>query len=182
MFIVIEGVDRIGKSTQCKMLAERLPNVFLMSSPDRTLHTGRLIDAFLRKEINLAPDVIQLLFAANRREQQATIRAKLDEGKIVVCDRYIYSAIAYGVATGLDPKWCKKIDSALIEPDIVFYLWATDKHIATRQQDGERYSNIDTQIAVSKNFDQLIKKNWRMICAEMDRETIHEKIISYIDP
>lgn len=180
-FIVIEGVDGVGKTTQCKLLANLLPNAYLVSCPDRTLHTGKLIDAYLKKKINLPPDVAQLLFAANRREQQATIRTKLDEDKTVICDRYIYSAIAYGVAIGLSAAWCKKIDESLIEPDIVFYLWTTDDQIRERAGDGERYDDTAIQLAVSKNFDHQITSNWIMVCAQPSISDVHEKIVSCID-
>lgn len=182
IFVVIEGVDGIGKSTQCRMLADRYPNSYLLSSPDRTLHTGKLINQYLKKEITLSPKTAQLLFAANRQEQQAIIRAKLDEGKMVICDRYIYSAFAYGVAIGLKPNWCKKIDDGLIEPDIVFYLWATDKFIENRIGDDERYDDKNIQLAVSKNFDYQISNNWLMICGHTgDANLIHEKIVSILD-
>ena len=62
--IVFEGVDRCGKSTQTKMLAEALPNAKLMRFPDRTTATGKIVDAYL-KIFELDDKAVHLLFSAN---------------------------------------------------------------------------------------------------------------------
>lgn len=98
--IVIEGVDRSGKSTQCKNLVQSLEKMNIKSKlitfPDRTTSTGKLIDEYLRnKECNLSDEAIHLLFTANRWENLDKMKALLFEGVTLVVDRYSYSGIVF---------------------------------------------------------------------------------------
>lgn len=102
-FIVIEGVDRSGKSTQCKKLVEKLKNMNipaqLMCFPDRTTKTGKLIDEYLKNEnCNLNDQTIHLLFSANRWENVEKIKSLLFQGTTLIVDRYSYSGIVFSTA------------------------------------------------------------------------------------
>lgn len=98
--IVIEGVDRSGKSTQCKKLVQSLQNMniksHLMSFPDRTTSTGKLIDEYLKnKNCKLNDQAIHLLFTANRWENLEKMKSMLYDGITLVVDRYSYSGIVF---------------------------------------------------------------------------------------
>ena len=96
-FVVFEGVDRAGKSTQCKLLAEGLRKrgreATLINFPDRTTGVGQLIDKYLRKEVELDDRAVHLMFSANRWEAAQSIKDMLESGVDVVCDRYAFSAV-----------------------------------------------------------------------------------------
>lgn len=70
--IVVEGLDRSGKSTQCQRLVETLlatgSPAKLLKFPDRTTHIGQMINAYLTSNTELSDHVIHLLFSANRWE------------------------------------------------------------------------------------------------------------------
>src|SRR5205809_4314606 len=104
-FIVLEGLDHSGKTTQCKCLVERLTKegykVESMRFPDRTTPIGKLIDTHLKSDVELSDEAIHLLFSANRWELHKIIMDKLSEGITIICDRYAYSGWAYGAAKGL---------------------------------------------------------------------------------
>ena len=89
-FVVFEGVDRAGKSTQCKLLAEGLRKrgreATLINFPDRTTGVGQLIDKYLRKEVELDDRAVHLMFSANRWEAAQSIKDMLESGVDVVCD------------------------------------------------------------------------------------------------
>jgi dTMP kinase len=72
--IVIEGVDRSGKSTQCKKLVDSLKamsvNADLVRFPDRSTHIGGLIDKYLKQKSHLCDEAIHLMFTANRWEKK----------------------------------------------------------------------------------------------------------------
>lgn len=98
--IVIEGVDRSGKSTQCKKLVKSLEKLNikskLISFPDRSTSTGKLIDEYLRnKECKLNDQVIHLLFSANRWENVEKMKSLLNNGVTLIVDRYSYSGIVF---------------------------------------------------------------------------------------
>ena len=103
-FVLLEGVDRCGKTTQCKTLVERLLTAgiaaTLMRFPDRTTSTGVIINDYLTQSTSnsLGDHAIHLLFSANRWESASTIAQHLRDGTTVVCDRYVYSGVAFSAS------------------------------------------------------------------------------------
>jgi dTMP kinase len=83
---------------------------------------------------------MQLLYVANRYEMKPTLEGWLREGRIVLCDRYVASSIAYGEAQGLDAEWLTDIQKYLPQPDITFLLDIAPEVSATRKTaDRDRY-------------------------------------------
>ena len=125
VFILFEGIDRCGKSTQCSMLSDYLSSKYkseLIRFPDRTSSIGQLINSYLSSATNLNDQTIHLLFSANRWEAAKDIEAKLNSGCNLICDRYAYSGVAFSAAKGLDLEWCKSCDGGLPAPDVIIYL------------------------------------------------------------
>ena len=83
---------------------------------------GSEISKALHGERDYAPDVMQLIYVANRYEKRGEMRQALDAGTILVCDRYLASSIAYGEAQGLDPGWLRDIQRFLPQPDLTILL------------------------------------------------------------
>ena len=107
MFIVLEGVDGSGKSTQIanlqRMFAERgISTEYLHFPRFDAPYFGDLIARFLRGELGsieqVDPYVVALLYAEDRRDAAKMIRGWIAEGKVVICDRYVYSNIGYQCA------------------------------------------------------------------------------------
>jgi dTMP kinase len=106
-FFVIEGLDGSGKSTQLKLLREYLQ---IKSIPFKYLHFprleegiyGKLIARFLRGEMGandqVDPYLVALIFAGDRTEAAPLIREWMDQGYLVIVDRYVYSNIAFQCA------------------------------------------------------------------------------------
>jgi len=101
-FLVFEGVDRSGKSTQVKRLVEKLNNksidAELLRFPDRTTATGKIINTYLQNGVELDDKAIHLLFSANRWEASKTIKDKLEKGVTLIVDRYAYSGVCFTAA------------------------------------------------------------------------------------
>ncbi|CAR21909.1 bifunctional thymidylate/uridylate kinase [Lachancea thermotolerans CBS 6340] len=154
--ILIEGLDRTGKSTQAGKLTERLgPDSQLIKFPDRSTKIGGLINQYLTDPSFLLPDqAIHLLFSANRWEVAEEIKALLLEGRNVVLDRYVYSGVAYSAAKGvpgMDLRWCLQSDVGLLKPDLTLFL--TNQGSELRQGFGdERYENSAFQQKVREQF------------------------------
>ncbi|KAG5220633.1 Thymidylate kinase [Salix suchowensis] len=103
-FIVVEGLDRSGKTTQCAALHERLVEsgvvAELIKFPDRTTVIGQMIDSYLKSQSDMDDHLIHLLFSANRWELASSIERQLREGTSIVCDRYAFSGIAFSASKG----------------------------------------------------------------------------------
>ncbi|MCJ7732830.1 dTMP kinase [Candidatus Bathyarchaeota archaeon] len=125
-FIVFEGVDGGGKSTQIKMLSEFFKEV----GYDVELHMepthesiGSLLWTYMRsKNRSFNPETEALLFAADRIEHGKTIQRALDEGKVIISDRYLHSSLAYQGAAGVDVEWMKSLNRHALKPDLVILL------------------------------------------------------------
>jgi dTMP kinase len=169
LFIVFEGCDRSGKSTQCKLLSDRLASIS-RRFPDRTSTIGKLINTYLStpaSDAHVLNDAsIHLLFSANRWEARESLLKQLADGQTgrdhvvlnpaVICDRYAYSGVAFSAAKGLDLDWCKAGDVGLPRPDLVLYFDIEPLVAAQRGDYEERYENVEFQIIVRENFLRLV--------------------------
>ena len=124
--IAFEGLDQSGKQTQAERLREALVarglRVEFLSFPDYATPIGIEIGRALSGERDFEADVMQLLYVANRYEFRPRIRAAIDDGAIIVCDRYLASSIAYGEAQGLDPEWLTALQIHLPQPSLTIVL------------------------------------------------------------
>ena len=178
-FILLEGLDRSGKTTQTKLLAQHLnsqpqptttnpatttttttlppPACLLLRFPDRTTPIGVMLDSYLRNPHTTLDDrAVHLLFAANRFESATPITAHLTHGTHLVVDRYSYSGAAYTAAKGYDLQWCMTVERGLPAPDAVIFLSLAAEEAAGRGGWGEeRYEKAEVQAAVRKQFDVL---------------------------
>lgn len=185
-FIVIEGIDGAGSSTQTARLVEHLRaagrNVLAtkeptagpagglirlaldrrLRGPNRDYHDGATVvahdDAF---------DVraLALLFAADRMDHvHAVIEPALEQGRWVVCDRYVLSSLAYqGVELGID--WVAEINRAAKPPDLTVYLDVpvadTQERMKSSRLTAERYESPDEQRVVREGYQQAMEEYHR---------------------
>ncbi|KAJ3441098.1 thymidylate kinase [Anaeramoeba flamelloides] len=174
-FIVFEGLDRSGKTTQTELLKKRLfeekEQASLFKFPNRKSETGKLINNFLQKKTPLEGHAIHLLYSANRWEEKDNLLSKLNNGITVVSDRYAYSGVAYTSAKGIDIDWCKKSDSGLPKPDLVIWLEIPFEIAEKRGDYGEEiYETKEFQMKAKKMFDKLHDSNWISIDASLPIE------------
>ncbi|CAI6295360.1 unnamed protein product [Periconia digitata] len=162
--IVLEGLDRAGKSTQCQLLVDRLREagsaVEYMRFPDRTTPIGQMINGYLSGQSEQEDHVIHLLFSANRWEAAAKIQSLIAAGTTVVIDRYYYSGCVYSAAKhnpSLPLAWCRHPDVGLPRPDLCLFLDITAEAAAKRGGFGtEKYEKKEMQDRVRSLFDVLI--------------------------
>lgn len=144
MLIAFEGLDQSGKETQARALGARLRTagyaVHPVSFPDYATSIGQEIRRALAGEREYGPEVMQLLYVANRFEYKARLEAWLATGAIVICDRYRASSLAYGEAQGLDPVWLNDIQRYLPVPTLTVLLdIAPDTATRRKAADRDRY-------------------------------------------
>ncbi|XP_041913126.1 thymidylate kinase [Alosa sapidissima] len=183
--IVLEGVDKAGKTTQCKKLVQALQQsgrpAEMMRFPDRTTKIGQLISSYLERKSNLEDHTVHLLFSANRWELVPEIKEKLEQGISLVVDRYAFSGVAFTSAKpGFSLDWCKSPDVGLPKPDLVMFLKLSPSEAEGRGEFGtERYETTVFQRTVQSRFEQLMKDhsvNWQVIDAARTIEDVHTDI------
>lgn len=189
LFIVFEGIDRCGKTTQSRLLAERLRGTLHMSVeqmnfPDRSSSIGKLLDGYLKQSAELDDHAVHLLFSANRWERRGAIENLLAAGTSIVCDRYAFSGVAFSSAKGLDMEWCKACDRGLPVPDVVFYMDIPLDRAAARGEFGkERYERSEFLHKVDGRFRDLRSGGeayWNIVDADRTVEEIHEDLFGRI--
>jgi len=191
LFILFEGVDRVGKSTQVQNLVNHLntkKDVIVngakpMRFPDRTTPIGAIINQYLQNATQMDDNALHLLFASNRWEAKDSIYNLLNNGTSIVVDRYSYSGVAYSAAKGIDFDWCFACEKGLPKPDIVFYL-SMDCEDATKRGDfgGERYEKLDFQKKIKDIYEtKLINQSWRIINANRPIQEVSDEIKQIID-
>src|SRR5207237_1463361 len=96
MFITLEGIEGSGKTTQLRKLAERIPNVLVTKEPGGTPTADRIRAILLDTREKIDPVAELFLFAASRRQHVTeVIRPALDDGRVVLCDRFTDATLAY---------------------------------------------------------------------------------------
>ena len=163
-FIVLEGIDGAGKSTQAAMIESCFRKsgtaIYLTSEPSQFL-LGGLIRSRLLGEWQSTPDCLQLLYAADRAEHlEKEILLRLKGGINVVCDRYFLSSLAYG-AIDRDLDWLLCLNRQFLMPDLTLLLdidaqTAADR-IAANGKSIELFEKTEILERVRKNYDAAIK-------------------------
>ncbi len=124
--IVFEGLDGAGLRTQATLLEvylkEKKYRTLLTSEPTNGL-IGGLIRSRLQGEIKLSNRTLQLLFSADRAQHvEEVIQPAINSNKIVICDRYIFSNLAYGYASKLNYRWLRQLNLSFRLPDLGILL------------------------------------------------------------
>jgi len=174
-FIVLEGIEASGKTTQVKKLGEKIPNAILTKNPT----DNNAIGVFIRNKVlagkaNIPPAAYQYLFAADREIQQADIIDLLRKGNTVISDRYLWSSVAYGIADRQDMDYKDWNNITLVAysalsmyhqfllPDLTVYLdipiEESLKRIKGSKKHSEIYDNHKMNIKIEKGYKWLIKK------------------------
>jgi dTMP kinase len=168
MFIVLEGVDGSGKSTQIAKLREMfaqkgIESEYLHFPRFDAPYFGDMIARFLRGELGsieqVDPYVVALLYAGDRKDAATMIRQCLAEGKVVICDRYVYSNVGYQCAKLSDEaareelrKWILGLEyeyNAIPKPDVSLFLDVpfafTERKLLQEQREGDDRAYLNGQ-------------------------------------
>ena len=171
-FIVFEGTEGSGKTAQAILLEKWLRkskyNVVRTREPTHS-NIGSLINQVLEGKIEAAEEAIPLLFAADRANHtKRLIEPALREGGIVLCDRYVFSSLAYqsqGMKTSFRKKWLKEINKYALKPDIVFFLDIDPEKGLKRLKRNERihddkfFEDLETQKRIREAYHSIFNLN-----------------------
>ncbi|MBR4013469.1 MAG: dTMP kinase [Clostridia bacterium] len=178
-FIVFEGIDGSGKTTQARMLVEYLESVgrrVVLTAEPTSLPSGRALREALSGKVKKSECQMAVMFVDDRIAhsicESEGIRALIDGGVDVICDRYYYSTLAYqGQST--DYEWVKSMNLRCPEiqhPDVCIYIDILPEQslerIAKGRDSVEIYENMETLTKVREQFLSVIHdlENEENIC------------------
>jgi len=187
MIIVIEGIDQAGKSTQSRLLSNALRrkkiNSKILSFPDYTTSIGKQIDQYLHGKINLIPQTIHCLLAANRWEKFLQIQKLNKKNSILIMNRYYQSNLVYGLTNGLPITWLENLDKGLPKPDLVIVLdLPTNESFVRKKTNRDKFEkNKEFEKKVTMNYRKLAKKyKWKIIDGSGTKSEVHSRIMQVI--
>ena len=190
MLIAFEGLDQSGKETQARQLRTRLQAehrvVRALSFPDYDTAIGEEIRQALAGHREYGPEVMQLLYVANRFEHKARLEHWLGAGDCIVCDRYRASSIAYGEAQGLDPDWLSSIQRHLPAATITVLLDIAPTTAAERKRSHrdryERDMALLGRVRESYRRQAAGDSHWVVIDAEQSTQAVAAAVAAAILP
>ena len=185
--IAFEGLDQSGKQTQAELLRdywrERGRKARLVSFPDYGTSIGEEIARALSNERDYGPDVMQLLYIANRYEKKPDLQRWLDGGLMLVSDRYTASSVAYGEAFGLDPVWLTDMQKFLPPASLTILLdIAPDTAVTRKSVDRDRYErDLAMQARVRDSYQRQAQvQQWVVLDGERSKEAIAADVVSAV--
>ena len=198
-FITVEGTDGAGKTTQIKMLVEKLTSkgldVIVTREPGGTNIGEKIREIILDKE-NKEMDCITeaFLYAASRSQHvREKIIPYVEEGKVVICDRFVDSSIVYqGYARGIPIEFIEYINkyaSGEIVPDLTLFFdiepdFGIKRKKAGQDLDRIEKENMDFHRAVHEGYKKLCRENperIKRIDALKTIEEVHKEVILAVE-
>jgi dTMP kinase len=185
-FICVEGLDGCGKTTQTKLLVSRLKesyNAVYTAEPTKG-KIGRFIKDYCLDADDRGSSVVEaLLFAADRFEHVLTeITPAVEEGKLVVSDRYVYSSLAYQGSTGLDLDWIRKINEHAVRPDLALLIDVEPETVIHRLKPKRSVmENLETQHRVREVYLKFVEKGALVLVdGNASREIVADEILQTV--
>jgi dTMP kinase len=188
LLIAFEGLDQSGKQTQAEgvkaHLVARGRECHLLSFPDYATPIGSEISKALHGEREYGPDVMQLMYVANRYEKRIEMERALESGLVLVCDRYLASSIAYGEAQRLDASWLRDMQRYLPRPDLTILLDIAPETAVTRKAAGrDRYErDLALLSRVRQSYQrQAAHDGWVHLNGERPRDAVSADVVSAVE-
>jgi dTMP kinase len=185
--IAFEGLDQSGKQTQAELLRDHLKadgrKSRLVSFPDYGTSIGEELARALQGEREYQPDVMQLLYIANRYERKPDLLRWLEGGLILVCDRYMASSVSYGEAQGLDPAWLVEMQKFLPAPALTIMLdIAPETAVQRKSVDRDRYErDLAMQGRVRESYRrQAAANSWVVLDGEQPKDAIAAEVFKAV--
>ena len=192
LFVTFEGIDRSGKTTQARLLGEAHGTVALgVREPGGTPAGERVRDLLKDASVPLGPEAEALLFAAARAELvERVIRPALEDGRVVVSDRFLDSSLAYqGDARGLgidEVEAINRFATGGLVPDLTFLLELDAETAARRAGERDRFEDEGAalQRAVLEAYERLVAADparWRRVDATRSPEQVHADVLAEVE-
>ncbi|MEM4190035.1 MAG: dTMP kinase [Candidatus Caldarchaeum sp.] len=184
IYIAVEGIDGVGKTTQSKRLVKLLRSKgveTVLTGEPTSMFVGRLIRKGLRTGAKFSEEVMALLFAADRlMHAEKVVRPAVKKGLTVVSDRSVVSSLAYQSVSTHRRKWVKTINRFAEKPDVVVYIrLKPEKALKRISKDSvQRYEKLGFLRAVDREYRSVLRRGWRVVWVNGDGtvEEVGERI------
>lgn len=161
-FIVFEGIDGSGTTTQIKRLSESNPELYFQTAEPTSLPTGKFLRQMLKGDFSVDEKTNAFLFAADRCEHiygKEGIINQINNGKIVVSDRYFFSSLAYqSISCGEEVP--AMVNSLFPLPEYLFYFQIDAEtalqRVNTRNGQKEIYEKLEIQKKIAEEYEKVI--------------------------
>ncbi|PIT90299.1 MAG: hypothetical protein COU22_02965 [Candidatus Komeilibacteria bacterium CG10_big_fil_rev_8_21_14_0_10_41_13] len=188
LFIVLYGINNLGKSTQVERLTEALVNSGLKAEnikyPIYDLSpTGPQINEILRsgKQQAISEEEFQALYIKNRLDYQPQLCQKLDQGINIIAEDYIGTGLAWGWAKGADLEKMIEANKGLLKPDIEILLDG-ERFLEAKEEKHQHESNDQlTNLCRQKHLDLAVRFGWSVVNANQEIEEVHKDILKIIE-
>jgi dTMP kinase len=192
VFVTFEGIDRSGKTTQARLLADALGDeALLVREPGGTPAAERIRELVKEPGVTLSPIAETLLFGAARAELiERVLKPALDDGRTVISDRYIDSTVAYqGGARGLGIERVEQLNDWIaggLWPDVTFLLDVPPGVASGRGGEPDRFEQegAELQRAVAAAYDRLAERHpdrYVRIDASRLPQEVHEQVLAEVE-
>jgi dTMP kinase len=185
--IVIEGIDKSGKTTQSELLTKILAakgiDCIRINFPDYSTPIGTEIKAFLHGKHNYPDEVKMMLLSANRWEKKNELVTWLKEGKVIVMNRYYQSNLVYGISKGLKLDWLKQLDKGMPKENLVIVIDIDPITSSKRSKSADLFeSDFQLLRTVKKNYLAMARRyRWVVVNGEKSREDLKGEIMSIVN-
>lgn len=187
-FIVLYGLNNLGKTIQAKLLVERLNKEDIKAEylkyPIYDLEpSGKILNNFLRQgnSYNLSPREAQIIYVLNRIQFEPILKKKLKHGINIIAEDYIGTGLAWGIGAGVGEKFLEKINLHLLKEDLAI-LFDGERFDNAVEKNHKHETNNELTEKVRKTHLNLGKKyGWRKIDANLSIEQIHKLLWEYVD-
>lgn len=185
-FIVIEGLNGCGKSTQIELL-KNFQKVVITKEPTADSPAGRKAREVLSRKKKAGPAELQKLFSQDRKHHLHNfIIPNLKQGKTVISDRYFLSSFAFG-GLDLNMNWLIKLNNKFLLPDLIFILKTSPqeclKRIEARSGETRIFEEEEKMKKIWGNYEILAKKfkNTHIINGEQPIKKVYKDIVKIIN-
>ena len=190
LFVVFEGIDGTGKSTQLRLLAQHMREKGFAVVPTREPTDGpfgkKIRELFVNRETVSREQELELFIADRREHVQKVIAPALAEGRVVVCDRYYLSTVAYQGANNMDIESILKKNSDFPVPDLAVILkidpaesiYRITNHRNENPNSFEKEENLRKVAAI---FDTMRFPYIKTINGADSIEHIHQQVVKAVE-
>jgi dTMP kinase len=184
--IVIEGIDKAGKTTQANLLLKKLKGkkYVKFDFPDYSTPVGIEIKQFLDGKRDYSDEVKMMLLSANRWEKKFEIESIIGKGTTIIMNRYYQSNLVYGISKGLKLKWLLALDEGLPKADLVVVIDIKTNTLVKRSRNDTTDTfeqDLDLIRNVRRNYKMLANKfNWHIIDGEDTVNIVNVQVVELV--
>ena len=184
--IVIEGIDKAGKTTQANLLLKNLKGkkYVKFDFPDYSTPVGIEIKQFLDGKRDYSDEVKMMLLSANRWEKKSEIESIIGKGTTIIMNRYYQSNLVYGISKGLKLKWLLALDEGLPKADLVVVIDIKTNTLVRRSRNDITDTfeqDLDLIRKVRRNYKMLANKfNWYIIDGEDTVNIVNVQVVELV--